>query len=1458
MLGPFEVRLDGQPVAIGAPKLRTMLAVLAASANRAVMPEGLVDELWGERPPASAVANIRTYAMRLRRLLPPDRLSAAGSGYLLRVRPGELDLDVFAELVAAGRTALANGDPATGAEALTSACGLWRGRPFESVPVGAGLAARRTALEDVYLSTAELAFEAQLRLGRHHAVLPLLRGHVGAHPLREHGQALLMLALYRVGDPAAALDVFASARAALVGDIGIEPGTELTELRQAVLRRDNALLWSAVSAESYPVEAPDPPMPGDATKPADRPRPAEPLPVPMEVPASIADFVGRRGELGELGAMLRAGPPPDAPGSAVIVAISGMGGIGKTTLAVRLAHEVRDEYPDGCLYVDLRGTDAQPTPPRVVLGAFLHALGISTETTPADLAGRERLYRSVLAGRRMLLVLDNAATDGQVRPLLPGAGCGVLVTSRPLLTGLAGARLVAVDPLPLTDGVRLLTRVAGQSRIGGQRDDAERVVALCGGLPLAIRVAAVRLVRSRTMDTVHLADRLADERRRLDELVAADLDVRASLEVGYQHLDGQAARLLGLLSLVPFPTVTPAFGAALLELPAREAERLFDDLSAAHLISIVDGDRYRIHDLVRLHAAVRARDTEPAAALDAAVARVCRALLATAVEANGRLPCRASPVPAPAVPVEDPPADPVGWFEAMRGHLVVAVDHAVRLGWRDLAGRLAASMVNFCMMRGYQDEWEHSHRAVLDAPGCPLDPAVEATLWLNLGNLYRFRDDDRAALALLRRAYRQFEKVGEPLGAACAALCWSVAAGLLGRPRFARAMLEAAFTHLDRYGGSTPLAGYAVLATRDTPDRAGTVRRALAIFDELGEGWGAAEAHAFLGQALHEQGQLEAAITHLRRAIEMYAELRDRLNLTMAENSLAGVYLTLGALDRARDLLDRTLRTARELRHPWGEATALRNLGRLHLAESRPAQAIAHLEPAVTILRATGQQTYLARTLYLLGRARLAGGDRLGAAGDGREAYGILGTHRHAEAAAVGAWLSTVDGNPAESAAPAARRARVIGRTNWAGNVVFSASRYLEPSTVDELRGLVAGSERIHAVGTGHSFSRLADTCGDLVSLAGLPPVMDIDIARRVVRVCAGVRYGELAPYLHSAGYALANLASLAHLSVAGAVATGTHGSGDRNGNLATSVAELELVAADGELVTLRRGGDRFAGAVVGLGVLGIVTAVTLDIVPAFDVAQYVYENLPRGQLDEHWAEIFGSAYSVSLFTDWTGPEVNQLWLKRRIDGREPAPGRAWLGARLADGPRHPIARLPAAGCTAQLGAPGPWYARLPHFRVDAIPSSGAELQSEYLVAREHGMPALAAIDRIRDRVAPVVQVSEVRTVAADDLWLSPSYRRDSLAIHFTWVLDVPAVAAALAAVEEALAPFAARPHWAKLFRTPPAVLRDRYDRWADFVRLRRAYDPTGKFGNELVDRYFPIEGHPVGTAPLGCRPRSG
>ena len=414
--------------------------------------------------------------------------------------------------------------------------------------------------------------------------------------------------------------------------------------------------------------------------------------------------------------------------------------------------------------------------------------------------------------------------------------------------------------------------------------------------------------------------------------------------------------------------------------------------------------------------------------------------------------------------------------------------------------------------------------------------------------------------------------------------------------------------------------------------------------------------------------------------------------------------------------------------------------------------------------------------------------------------------------------------------------------TNWAGNYAYRAGKVVHPASVEEVQRAVAEAREaggnVRALGTRHCFNDIADTQGALIAMTSLPPRFELDPDARTVTVSGGARYGDFAEQLDANGWALPNLASLPHISVAGAIATATHGSGDGNRNLAASVPGIEFVDGIGELRTLRRGDDDFAGAVVGIGALGLVTAVRLDLVPTFEVAQSVYTELDWPTVLENFDAITSSAYSVSMFTGWTGG-VQQVWLKRaQTDAvsAEPAP-ETFFGAARATEKRHPLPGVDATACTEQFGVPGPWYDRLPHFKLAFTPSNGEEIQSEYLVPRDRAVEAIKALLPLTERIVPLLQVTELRTVAADDLWLSSAYQQDALGIHFTWKRDQAGVEAVLPAIEAALFPLGARPHWGKVFVDADGVVPSLYPRFDDFRALVAKYDPHGLFRNAYLDR---------------------
>jgi len=412
--------------------------------------------------------------------------------------------------------------------------------------------------------------------------------------------------------------------------------------------------------------------------------------------------------------------------------------------------------------------------------------------------------------------------------------------------------------------------------------------------------------------------------------------------------------------------------------------------------------------------------------------------------------------------------------------------------------------------------------------------------------------------------------------------------------------------------------------------------------------------------------------------------------------------------------------------------------------------------------------------------------------------------------------------------------------TNWAGNLEYGTDRLYSAKSLAQIQAYVRKESKLKVLGTRHCFNDIADSKNNLLSLKALDQVVAVDAKASTVTVHAGITYGQLSPYLHSHGFALHNLASLPHISVAGACSTATHGSGEKNGNLATAVSALEFVNASGDVIALSKQGDgeTFQGAVVGLGALGVITRITLDLQPTFLMRQYVYENLALGAVKDHFDAIEASGYSVSLFTDWQNQRMSEVWIKSRVEEGKPFDAKPdFFGAKLAARNLHPIAELSAENCTEQMGVPGPWFERLPHFRMGFTPSAGKELQSEYFVPRRHAVEAILAVERLRDQISPSLLISEIRAIAADNLWLSPCYHQDCVTIHFTWKPDWPAVRKLLPVIEKELAPFNGRPHWGKLFSVSPATLKSIYKKLPEFVELAAKYDPHGKFRNEFLNK---------------------
>jgi alditol oxidase len=410
--------------------------------------------------------------------------------------------------------------------------------------------------------------------------------------------------------------------------------------------------------------------------------------------------------------------------------------------------------------------------------------------------------------------------------------------------------------------------------------------------------------------------------------------------------------------------------------------------------------------------------------------------------------------------------------------------------------------------------------------------------------------------------------------------------------------------------------------------------------------------------------------------------------------------------------------------------------------------------------------------------------------------------------------------------------------TNWAGNLEYSTENLYAAKSFEQIQDFVKKQPKLKVLGSRHCFNNIADSKNAFLSLKPLDEIISLDAQARTVTVAAGITYGQLAPLLDAKGFALHNLASLPHISVAGACTTATHGSGEKNGNLATAVSALEIITASGDAVKLSRRDDPnfFQGAVVGLGALGVITKITHDIQPTYQMRQYVYENLSFTAMKDHFDAIQASAYSVSLFTDWQNHNFSEVWLKSRTEKTQAFDAKPeFFGAKLATKNLHPIAALSAENCTEQMGVPGPWYERLPHFRMGFTPSAGKELQSEYFVPRQNAVEAILAVERLRDQITPHLLITEIRAIAADDLWISPCYQQPCVTIHFTWKQDWPAVSKLLPVIENELSPFQARPHWGKLFTMSPQQLHAHYKNLLQFIALTKKFDPQGKFRNDFL-----------------------
>ncbi|MBB5962366.1 AfsR/SARP family transcriptional regulator [Planomonospora venezuelensis] len=958
-LGPLSIRDGADWVTPGSAKVRHLLALLLVNAGRSVPAEVIVAELWNRDPPATHRTLVRGYVRELRRLLrdsDQDTVRHHHGGYLLRTEPGEVDAERFELLCDQACEVYGSADPESAGRLFDQALALWRGPVFAGVPPSLALLPHASALQERRLLALESRADIDLRAGRHREAVPTLRRLAGKHPLHERFTLLLMRALRDAGRRAEALDAYARLRRHTVQELGLEPGPQLQQL--------HTLLLAEEDAGRAPVSAP---------------------PVPAQTPPDIADFTGREKEVAQCLSVLSAADSR-APR---ILSVSGRAGVGKTAFAVHLAHRLREVYPDGRLYADL---SAPHTTPHSVLGQFLRALGLPRAAVQGGLAERLQSYRSVLDGRRVLVIVDDARSESQVRPLVPSSpGSALLVTGRTRLLGLESAHFTDLDVLPHDAALELLAAIAGAERVGNENGAAAEIVELCGRLPLAIRIAGARAAARAAWPLSAFAAELSDGASRLDLLKAGDLDVGAAITGSYTSLDPHHRRLFRLLGLLDAPDFPLWAAAALAGLPERETGRLLSSLVDARLVDELGRSRFRLHDLVRLFARRRAEADDDAAARSAALRRVFGGLLLLAEEAGSRLGVRTLAPIRPAVSSWSPDspellvADSSEWFESERKTISASVRQAAATGLTELAWGLAAAAQAFYELRDV-GEGADVHRIALAACRKSGDRRGEAVMLRNLADLHAGMPgaplDDKLERA--EGALSIFRDLGEREGEADALyLCGDVHRLRGDHERALRCFHESAAiagAHGYPLGELHTLQQLAAISqARGSPDLAlRYAGRALDIAQELGSSRDECVVRGLLGMTYRRRGEFTAAEEQLRRAAAKARIAADPLMEAQMLAHLGQLYAENGHIE-ARQTLERALSLSTVHHYDFGRAVALHGLGLLEIAEDRSPEAVGRLQAAVEIWDRLQNALGRARTLTALGEAHAGTGDRAAA-----------------------------------------------------------------------------------------------------------------------------------------------------------------------------------------------------------------------------------------------------------------------------------------------------------------------------------------------------------------------------------------------------------------------------------------------------------------------------------------------
>ncbi|ELP69711.1 BTAD domain-containing putative transcriptional regulator [Streptomyces turgidiscabies] len=1012
LLGPVEVWEGDRRAPLGGVRPLAVLSALVVHLGEVLSTERLVDCVWDERAPATAGALVATHVSAVRRALaqvtPATVVRTRPPGYVADLEPSQVDARRFEDLLASGRTSAADGRPEEAADLLSEALGLWRG-PEALEGLAQSFARIEAArLAELRLIAQEESFALRLDLGGADRTIAPLLAHVAANPLRERPRGQLMTALFRTGRVSDALRTYQEGRAILREELGIDPGPQLQSLHQAVLTNDAKLSGDAGPQRTVR-ERPRLPKPSsDAPRGASG---ASPRPAPSHLPPDIADFVGRSEQIDWASSLLSKVDETGRTASPIGV-LSGRSGTGKTALAVHVGHRMSALFPDGRLFVDLRAGDTAPLQPADALARLLRAMGADPEDLPTSVEELTGLYRTLIGHRRVLLILDNAAGEAHVRPLLPsGPGCAVLVTSRRRLVALEGAAHLDLAVPDEGEALELLRRVAGPDRTDAEPERAAEIVSLCGRLPLAVRIAGARLAARPHWTPGRLAGRLRDQRSRLNELSAGDLELRTSLELGYADLDLSERRALRRLALFDLPDFAAWIAAPLLDIGTLEAEEAVERLVDRHFIDVIGVDdtgrgRYRIHDLAREHAREHCLSEESAEERRAAVLRLVASWLGLARKAAALGPGAAGryfPEPA-AVRALDAETEeellgrPASWFAAEQACLLAAVEYCADNGMdraaRDLAGALIASSA---ALYNQFDAWTRSHAAAMAAVHRSGDGEGEAWLLAGLGQLRYEQDEFEESYTYFSKALRLFEARGDvPEGAALALAGMGTARREQAGYAEASDLLNAALGLYGESGerGARARVLYGIGYVHREQGRGAQARQVLAEALELyrAEGDRNGEALTLRSLALchRAEGRLADAERLLHEALRIFAGLRDTFGVMYTEQSLAKTELRLGRLDEARERLGRCLEIARERQDRFGEALVLRTLGEWHLAAGDPDGAREPLERALSAWQTLRLPLWRARTVRDLAEVWEAQGDSAAARSARAEAHAVF------------------------------------------------------------------------------------------------------------------------------------------------------------------------------------------------------------------------------------------------------------------------------------------------------------------------------------------------------------------------------------------------------------------------------------------------------------------------------------